>query len=196
MIRNWMCWHHRGSNNVGKWGIIFTPNKVLENNSGYLEIMDPTLPAFAPPVTMHKFPTLNWVWSIKLMFKVIFLWHTIHLPHLKLDDVLHLVAGQVQLDAVIDLQAHDDNFQCRNAVEQLPDTMFENQCVNSLKNLHFDQKLDPSFVIMLTMFEPYQLYIRTNSWPITRFKMRAARPWEGSRAAGGYSPEKGLSPLV
>ena len=28
-------------------------------------------------------------------------------PHLKLDDVLHLVAGQVQLDAVINLQAQD-----------------------------------------------------------------------------------------
>ena len=30
------------------------------------------------------------------------------IPYLKLDDVLHLVAGQVQLDAVIDLQAQDD----------------------------------------------------------------------------------------
>ena len=29
------------------------------------------------------------------------------LAHLKLDDVMHLVAGQVQLDAVINLQAQD-----------------------------------------------------------------------------------------
>ena len=134
--------------------------------------------------------------AFKLMFEVIFLWHTIHLPHLKLDDVQHLIAGQVQLDTVIDLQAHEDNFQCRNAMGRLPGKMFENQCVNSLKNLHFYQKLDPSFVIMLTMFEPYQLDIRTSSWPTTRFKMRAARPWKGSRAAGGFSPKEGLSPLV
>ena len=31
---------------------------------------------------------------------------------------------------------------------QIPITMFDNQCVNSLKNLHFNQKLDPSLIIM------------------------------------------------
>ena len=51
--------------------------------------------------------------------------------------------------------------QCSNAMERIPDRMFENQCVNSLKNLHFNQKLDPSFVIMLTESE-LDLGIRTS----------------------------------
>ena len=56
---------------------------------------------------MHKFPTLIGVVIGHLWLLGILILKPILLAHLKLDDVLHLVAGQVQLDAVINLQAQD-----------------------------------------------------------------------------------------
>ena len=71
---------------------------------------------------MHKFPTLIGVchWTFLQSFDNCL--KPILLLHLKLDDVLNLVAGQVQLDAVINLQAQDDDIQCRTDMAQLPDS--------------------------------------------------------------------------
>ena len=72
----------------------------------------------------------------------------------------------------------------------IKDRLLENQCVNSLRNLHFNQKLDPSLIIMQTIFV-LDFYL-TNTHQLEMFKnmsspalrrvagRRGQQPWKGS----------------
>ena len=69
---------------------------------------------------------------------------------LELDDVQHLVGGQIQLNGIIHLHFLNghDVYTVHFGAGTIIEILSKGQCVNSLKNLHFNQKLDPSLIIM------------------------------------------------
>ena len=142
-----MCWHHRGSNNVGKIGIIPMKQKLLQSSE--IEIIPgnhwSNSASIGTPSHHAQVPNLDWSLSLDI-FTVI--WHCLKpilLPHLKLDDVLNLVAGQVQLDAVINLQAQDDDIQCRTDMAKLPDSNLWESVCEQLEESSFQSEIGSKF---------------------------------------------------